>query len=250
VLLSVALLVGVAGCRMDVDTRVEVDEAGAGTMAIALLLDGELHESLTATGFDPVPPSVPDWEVTSEPVQDGGLVVTVGTAFANPAELQARVAALQAGLDDEDPRLVESLELVVDDDGSSELTAEVGLLLPSSTGAAGGGVLDRDGLAALAADPDAFSATFTVVLPGTVQAANADRVDDQVASWDLPIDETITATATGGAPSAIGAWVLPAAGIALLVLVVVLGVLLLRRRRRNRRVAPHGRVEHLRRWGS
>lgn len=242
------LVLTVAACRLDVDTRVDVDATGAGTMAITFQLDGELHDTLTATGFDPAPAGVPGWEVATQDTDDGGLQVTVATAFDDPAQLQERVAELQAGLDDEDPRVVESIDLEVADDGASELSARVGMVLPSSTGAAGADVLDREGLVALASDPEAFAATFTVVLPGTVQAANADEVDGRVAVWNLPIDQTIEATATAGAPGAIGSWVVPAIGVAGLVLVVVAGVLVLRRRRRDRRVAPHGRVERLERW--
>lgn len=243
-----AVVVGLSGCRLDLDTRVEVEASGAGTMALTFRLDGELAEALTATGFDPVPAPVADWEVTRTDAEDGGLEVVVATAFADPAQLQDRVAALREGLDDEDPVIVESIDLRVADDGATDVDARVGVILPSSTGAVGGGLFDGDQLAMLAADPEAFAATFTVVLPGPVQSADADRVDGQVAVWELPLDELVDATASAGPPSPLGTWVVPAIGVGLLLVVVVVGVLVLRRRRRDRRTAPHGRVERLQRF--
>ncbi len=246
-LVLVVAALALAGCRLDLDTRVEVEASGAGTMALTFLLDAELAETLTATGFDPVPAGVADWEVTRGQLEDGGLQVTVATAFTDPAQLRERVAALQSGLDQEDPLVVESIDLAVADDGAAEVRARVGVRLPSSTGAVGAGLVDGERLAALASDSENFAATFTVVLPGPVQAADADRVDGSIAAWDLPVGTVRDASATSGPPSPLGAWVVPAVGIALLVVVVVVGVVLLRRRRRARRIAPHGRIERLER---
>ncbi len=243
--LAVALSMAVAGCRMGVDTRVEVEASGHGVVTLDVDLDQELLDVLTVTGFDPAPPAVDGWEVTRTAL-DVGERIAVTATFDDPGQLADRVADLRDGLTDDDPRLVESVDLVVGDDGSTELDATVGVWLPSSTGVEGPGFADAEDLAALAADPDAFAATFTVVLPGDIVEHNADVVRGSTATWQLAPGEVVEARVTAEAPNLVGGWVLTAIGVAVLVLVVLLGVWLLRRRRRERHVAPHGRVERLR----
>ncbi len=248
--LVLGLLAGalvLSACRMDVDTRVEVDQTGGGVLAVDVRLDDDLWDRITATGFDPTPSGVTGWQVATSEV-DGGRLVTMATSFTDPVQLQDRVAALQEGLDDEDPGLVEAIDLVVGPDGSTTIDAVVGLRLPSSTGVEGAGFADGEDLAVLAADPERLAATFTVVLPGPVVDHNADTADGSTLRWRLPPGDEVRARATAGPPDALGSWVVPAIATGLLVLVVVVGVVVLRRRRRDRRRAPHGRVERLTRW--
>lgn len=248
--MCLALLAVVLGaCRMDVDTRVAVEPTGSGTLAVDVVLDDDLVQSLTATGFDPTPTRVPGWDVERVAV-DGGERISIVTTFDDPDELSQRVDELAAGLDDEDPGLVESVDLELAEDGSSELAATVGLRLPSSTGVEGPGFADGQDLAALAADPEKFGATFSVELPGPVTAPDADRIDGTTATWNLVPGEVVEVRASAGPPDPFGTWVVPAVGIGVLVLLVLLGAWLLRRRRRERNRAPHGRVERMRRWST
>lgn len=242
----VAMAVSLTGCRMGVESRVEVTASGAGVVAVEVDLDQDLLDVLTVTGFDPAPPAVDGWEVTRTALDDGERIA-VTAAFDDPGQLADRIADLQDGLTDDDPRLIESVDLVVGDDGSTQVDATVGVWLPSSTGVEGPGFADAADLAALAADPEAFAATFTVVLPGDIVEHNADVVRGNTATWQLAPGEVIEARVTADAPDLVGGWVLTAIGVAVLALVVVLGVWLLRRRRRERDVAPHGRVSRLQR---
>lgn len=246
---AVVVALALAGCRVDVDTRVEVESSGAGTLAVDVHLDQELLDDLTVTGFDPVPAAVADWEVSRTPSEDGERI-RVATTFDGPDELDLRVASLREGLTDDDPRVVESIDLVVADDGSVMLDAVVGAWLPSSTGVEGPGFADGQDLAALAADPDRFAATFTVVLPGSIVDHDADVVEGRTATWNLPPDTVVEASVTSGPPALVGGWVLTAIGVGVLAAVVALGTWFLRRRRREHQVAPHGRVERLQGWGS
>lgn len=239
--LAALLTLVLSGCRMHVDTRVEVTAAGSGTLALVIDLDDELFESLTATGFDPTPEAVPGWEVERVATEDGEQV-RVTTSFDDPGQLAERIVDLDEGLGDDDPRLVESIDLVVGSDGTTSMEAVVGVRLPSSTGVEGPGFAGADELAALVADPDNFTATFTVALPGPVAEHNADIVRGATAVWQLPPGEAVNARVTSDPPALVGGWVLTAAGIGLLAGVVLLGTWLLRRRRRERREAPFGRV--------
>lgn len=239
--LAVIVALSLGGCRMAVDTRVEVDASGSGAMTLDVDLDQDLLDVLTVTGFDPAPTAVDGWEVTRTPLDDGERIA-VSTTFDDPGQLARRVAALQEGLTEDDPRLVKSIDLVVAGDGSTELDATVGVWLPSSTGVEGPGFADGEDLAALAADPEAFAATFTVMLPGSITEHNADVVRGTTATWQLAPGEVVEAQASSDPPDLVGGWVLTAIGVVVLLAVVVLGVWLLRRRRRERHIAPLGRV--------
>lgn len=242
-LLAAALLLG--GCRFDVTTEVAVAGDGSGRLAVVVVLDEEVASRLTDHGIELAPPGVGAWQVDESSV-DGRHEVRMTAAFADPDELGARVADLGAGLDDEDPALLERVELEVADDGSAELTAVAGLRLPSSTGVQAAGLFDADDLAALAAAGD-VTASLAVTFPGSVVEANADRVEGRTATWALPVGDAITATASAGPPSPWEAgWVPAAVGIGALVLVVLVAWGW-RLRRRDRRSAPLGRVDSHRR---
>lgn len=242
-LLAATLVLG--GCRFDVTAEVAVEGDGSGRLAVVVVVDEEIASRLTDHGVELAPPGVGAWQV-DESSADGRREVRMTAAFADPDELGARVADLGAGLDDEDPAMLDRVELAVAEDGSAELTAVAGLRLPSSTGVQAAGLFDADDLAALAAAGD-VTASLAVTFPGSVVDANADRVEGRTATWVLPVGDAITATATAGPPSPWDAgWVPAAVGIGALVLVVLVASAWLRRRR-NRRSAPLGRVDSHRR---
>lgn len=245
--LAIAVVV-LSGCRVDVASNLVVRADGSGQLAVSIAMDQELVTSLTATGLDLAPEEVSGWQVTTSDLDGDGRLIQMSSLFADPDDLTRAVADLSAGLDDQDPHLLDGVVLTVADDGSAELTAKVGVRLPTSTGAEAPGFFDGDDLAALVAQPDVFDATLTVTMPGRISDSNADRVDGTTATWDLPVGATIQATATSAPPS-IWQGPLPAILGAVVVLATLTALVWVwRRRRRDRAQAPLGRVERLRRF--
>lgn len=236
VLLVALLALLAAGCQVRVATDVGVDQDGSGRLAVTVALDEELATSLTADDFDPFAglESLPDgWSVErSEP--DGGLAATVAADFADPAGLSQRVSQLAEGLDEEDPLLLEDVDLQVDEDGSARLSGRAGLRLPSSTGLDGGGLaFDGDDLRALVEERGAevLRVDLRVSMPGPVVDGNADEVDGGTATWQLTPGDDLVAVEVVSDPPSSRTWQLVAAGV-VGVVVGFLGLSLVRRRRR------------------
>ena len=132
----VVLLLG--GCRLDVTTEVVVDDDGAGTLALSLVVDEELAQRLGAAGAAPedLLPRVPDggrWSVA--PSEEGAGVVLVA-AFAEPAGLRAAFDDLVADLDADDGAVLVDPVLVRTADGGLRLALEGGLVPPAVLGTA------------------------------------------------------------------------------------------------------------------
>ena len=231
--LCVALLATACQVRIGTDVRVAAD--GSGRLAVTVALDQDLAESLATDGFDPFAglEQLPDgWQAErSEP--DGGAAVTVGTDFADPAQLADRVAALQDGLDAEDPVVLDDVRLTVAEDGSASFAARAGLRPPGSTGLDGGGVrFDGEDLATLLADrgDEVLRVDLRVSMPGAVTDSDADTVDGSTATWNLPVTELVEVQASSAPPTDRTWWIVGAAALVGLALGWVL-VGLVRRRR-------------------
>ena len=88
---ALAFLLALAGCRMDVNVGIDVQEDGTGTLTVAVGVDDELLarvpgaadrvklEDLSAAGWDVTGPAKED---------DGHTWVHLSRSFANPAELK------------------------------------------------------------------------------------------------------------------------------------------------------------------
>lgn len=236
--LVAVLAVLVSGCQVRVGTEVAVGRDGDGRLAVTIALDEELLDSLDADDLDPFAglDTLPEPWVIERGAADGGEAVTLSAPFDDPDGLEQRVADLQEGLDDEDPVLLDDLELTVADDGSATFAGRAGFRPPSSTGFDGEGVVAFDGeaLTALLEErgDDVMRVDLRVTLPGPVVDGNADEVDGATATWQLPTTELVEVRAVGDPPADRTVWVVAgAAALGLLLGLVVAGRV--RRRRRS-----------------
>jgi len=246
-LLAVAIVL--SACQVRVASDIGVNADGSGTLALTVAIDRELWESLTADGFDPFADVAPladsGWTATVEP-DDGGQRLALQTDFATPGELAVRVAELNTGLAEEDPRILDAPVLTVTED-TATLRMQAGLVPPSSTGVEGATIeFDGDALAELLATrgTEVFRHDLRVTMPGPIDATDADEVDGRTAVWNLPADgmRDVTVNATVG-PSNRTLLVALAAGVLTLALVGVT-VAVVRRRRADRPLRLQRQFDH------
>lgn len=206
-------------CQVRVGTDITLAEDGSGRMALTVAVDEELASSLAADGFDPFAglEDLPDgWEVARDDPDDG-QAATVTSDFDDPDGLAARVAQLSDGIDDEDPLVLEDVEVAIADDGSASFRGRAGFRPPSSTGLDGVGVaFDGQDLQALLAErgDEVLRIDLRVSMPGPVVGGNADEVDGRTASWRLPVTELVEVRAASDPPSAGGWWLVAGAAVA------------------------------------
>jgi hypothetical protein len=240
-----ALAVLASACQVRVGTEVAVGRDGDGRLAVTIALDEELLASLDADDLDPFAglDELPEpWSVDRR-AEDGGEALTFTAPFADPAGLAQRVADLQDGLDDDDPVLLDGVELAVAGDGSATFDGLAGFRPPSSTGFDGDGVIafDGDALEALLEDrgDEVMRVDLRVTLPGPIVDTNADEVDGATATWQLPTTELVEVRAVGDPPVDRTWWVVAGAAVLGLALgVVVTGL----RRRRSAARTRHWRA--------
>ena len=224
-----------SACQVRVGTDITVTEDGSGRMALTIALDEELASSLTADGFDPFTglEELPEGWTVERSDADGGQAATVAADFEDPAELAARVAQLRVGVDEQDPSLLEDVEVTVAEDGSATFRGRAGFRPPSSTGLEGVGVaFDGEDLQTMLAErgDEVMRVDLRVSMPGPVVDSDADEVDGRTAVWNLPVTELVEVRAASDAPSDRTWWVAGGAGVLGLALgFVVVG--LFRRRR-------------------
>lgn len=234
--LALALVaLAASACQVRVGADITVADDGSGRMALTIALDEELASSLATDGFDPFAglDELPDGWSVERSDQDGGRAATVSADFADPAELAARVAQLRDGVDDEDPALLEDVEVAVAEDGSATFRGRAGFRPPSSTGLDGVGVtFDGEDLRELLTErgDEVMRVDLRVSMPGPVVDGNADEVDGRTATWRLPVTELVEVEAASDPPSDRTWWV--AAGAAALGLVLGFVLVGLFRRRR------------------
>lgn len=217
----------VSACQVRVGTDISVADDGSGRMALTIAVDEELASSLATDGFDPFEglDELPDgWSVERSDA-DGGLAATVSADFEDPAGLAARVAQLREGMDDEDPSLLEDVEVAVADDGSATFRGRAGFRPPGSTGLDGVGVaFDGEDLRQLLAErgDEVMRVDLRVSMPGPVVDGDADEVDGRTATWHLPVTELTEVTADSDPPRDWTWWVVGGAAALGLVLGFVL----------------------------
>ena len=196
VLALAALLASACNLALGVDITIGAD--GSGRLEVAFRLDEELTSSLEADGFDPtfgidaLEEAGGDWSVDVD--RGNALTVRVSAPFADQADLDRRVAELNAGIDvAEDGSVLDELRVEVLADERVRVTGTATLVIPASTGATGDGVVfDGEDLRALLEESgdDLFLAELRVRMPGPVAMSDADVVDGNLAVWRLPLDQT------------------------------------------------------------
>lgn len=238
-LAAVALATVLAGCQLRVATDIVVDDDGSGTIALRLVLDEELTATLEEAEFEleeglaEVAAAAQDWELAA---LDEPAGVELRTSFERPEELRQRVEVLNAALSDDDGALLQDVELSLTEDGGYRFAATAGIDPPAVVGALPLGeddavTFDGEDLAiALRESGDEHArADLRVTFPTVPQAEGA-TVETTSATWQLPVHELATVSATAP-PLPVGAStvVLVAAGVAAM-LVGAFAVRVLRRR--------------------
>ena len=205
-LLAVAVLaVVLGGCQVRVATDIVVDTDGSGTAVLRIVADEELTTTLEEAEVDVLSgleqaAAGAAWDAGPIEVEDG-LGVELRTTFAEPEQLAERVAALSAGLTEDDGALLRDVSLVVTEEGAYEFTATGGIDPPRIVGSLpleeGPVRFDGDDLAAAleAGGQDVARHDLRVTFP-TVPVAPEAEVEATAATWSLPNHELATVTAT------------------------------------------------------
>ncbi len=211
-LLPIALLtLLLAGCRVESNVILDIEEDGSATVAAEVGFDEEFRQILGEAGANPEElfadlPSFGDGEVEVTERVEGDM--TFYGAVTAVDDLSSFDMLSDPG------QVFTSFEYSFDDDGA-QLDAT---LSAADLGAAGGG---ED----LPFDPtqitdEFFSANLIVTMPGTVTQSNADEVrSDGTLVWNLPFTGVKEITATSEFGSGSVNWVL-----VILLVVLVVGI--------------------------
>lgn len=237
-----------SACTLRVDIGVIVNEDESGSFSLFTGADEELRslaeqggESFDITeGLEDVPDG---WRV-EEAAEDGFEGARVSADFDSFDELEALIAELNESGDGEaGTDLFTDVSLVRNGD-EFRFTADVSGLSDELAGSLseGGGEDLFSGLDPTSFFSDLFEIRFTLTLPGTIGANNADTVDGNMLVWNVSLlddsgtYEAVSTVGEGGVP-----WVL------LLIVLAVIGVLvaaflMMRQRREATPASPFGDV--------
>ncbi len=260
--LTLAGLLLLAGCTVNVglDTQVETD--GSGTVSVRLAADQELQDALSGaagglgslgslldifgglgdlTGlpgsvdelFDTILGEIPgEWEVERGTDDDGTKWLAMTRPFASPEELEEILAssALSSVVD------IESLTLTRDEGVFSTKTL-------FSTTADVGGAMSQLGEAAVDLPLDLLGQVLVIenrlTLPGTIGDNNADEVQGNTLVWNVGTSGAREMHAESVAYNwAAIVGIIVAGGIVIAALVVALVLIILRRRRPSSPPSP------------
>jgi hypothetical protein len=257
VLLLVAALLVLAGCRLDVAVTVDVADDGTGTVTVEATADAELLARVPGVlddlAFDDAIST--GWTVDGPTeTEGGGAVLRLTKPFDDPAEATAVLAELNGPAGP-----LHGLTLVQDRrfavvttsfTGEVRLDGGVNAFADEALVAVAGGAPFAD-LADPAATADGLGVTLTLKAPGTATVVTGETTDAGI-EWDPPMDGSSTevravleqrdATAErarsieSASRVAVVVWLV---AVALLAVVVVI-LLVLRGRRRGRpRISGH-----------
>jgi hypothetical protein len=250
-LVAVAAVCALTGCRLDVVADVVVEADGTGEIVVVAEADAELVDKVPTIADDLVLDDVKaaGWLVDGPtPTPSGGLILTLTHPFEGKDEATNLLRSLGPPFNDPVIGRGQSGDVT-----TNTVRANLGLRNGFATFAdedlinAVGGVPFAEQFAANDVDPaNSMSAILRVTLPGdTVDSeTNGERVGDGTLQWAAPVDGSIVeATArTEQAPSDGGAWARPVSIVALVALVawvgfmsLFVGYVALARRRLNRR---------------
>ena len=197
----------VSGCRLDVVTTAELARDGSGTLALALRLDDALLTELDELAIDPtlevsaLAAELDGWELDRTVDEEAAITITLTRHFDEAADMGAALRELSSGLADADPALLIDLDLAVGEDGGATVVGGLALRPPATVGAE----VDGEVLGPITAELEALTADVVrprleVVMPGPIEEHDADRVDGRTLSWDIPVGDSRTVSATSAAP--------------------------------------------------
>lgn len=241
-----------SACRVDVVVDVAMDPDGSGTLTLTLTADaavaadaGGLARDLRLDDLEAA-----GWETDGlVDTPDGGVRLVLTHDFRAPEELTALLASLNGT---QGPfrsvafrRDVQREQVVFTVSGAGQVVDGLASFADADLVALLGATPYADDvLAAGLAPSEAVSVSFTVALPGRVDATTGTR-GDALVGWAIPLDGTAVDVATTSVWSrdAGGGWSYLATGLRVLFiawigLVVLAVVALAAARRRRRRLAP------------
>ena len=248
--LALAVAAALTGCRLELAAEAALALDGTGTADVSATFDQELLDIFDELELDPTAgleaaaAAGEGWQV-DRAADEGGLTVSLAKQVDTPGQLGAAFAELSSGLSDDDPAFHLDVEVALAEDGTATIAGTGSVRPPTSIGV----LFDDEPLG-----PDAdeleelvethVAATFSATLPGDIGEHDADSVDGQTATWDLPVGQDRQINAQARQPQW---WQDPtvqwAAGGAAAALLLVLAWLTWwwRRRRDRRRAATTGR---------
>jgi len=224
-----------AGCQLRVGINVDIEANGAGRLRVGVAGDRALLRRAAEAGADPLADVAeagrrlaPDgWVTTDQTAGDGSRRVAIAVDFTDPAELESLTADLAGALDAEEVRLLEPLQLTVDD----EIRVAGGAGLVPTRAVADYG-LTRQRAVRLLRDSRALNYRVRLRLPGEVVSSNAPSREESTLTWTVAAGESVRIAAVGTRPRTL--WrVLAAGAVGGLLALALLSLLLWRRRRRS-----------------
>lgn len=200
------LALALAGCQVRVATDVVVEVDGGGTATLRILADEELATTLEEAEVDlrqGLEDAAADADWTARWLEgEDGTGVELRTVFETPEELGERVAALSAGLTQDDGALLRDVELRRTEDGGYAFSAQGGIDPPQVVGAL---ALDEEGpvrfdgedlARALEEGGEELARHDLRVTFPTVPTAAGAQVEATAATWQLPNHELAAVSAT------------------------------------------------------
>lgn len=220
------LAVAVAGCRLDLDVRMDVEADGGGRLAVSLAADREALERAAAEGADPLSlitragEDLADegWTVTDATSPDGTRTVELAVTAGDAATLNAEAAQLAQALSAPEAPLLEPLVVAVEEERL--LVSGAASLLPGDA-VAEYGLTASDAIRILD-ERDALDYAVTIALPAEVLSSSATSADESVLTWTIQPGQRSTIAAEGVRPRFPWLPVLAAAAALLLVVLVLL----------------------------
>lgn len=199
-----------AGCELSLALDVDVARGGGGSVDLRIALDDELRTILEDAGVDvlrdlsAVQERNPDWTITPEDTDAGGLQVSLEATFDDPDGFGALMEDLHRGLDADDPRITEGLRLERRDGGAIAFLGRVGLVPPTAPGARGEGVgFDEEALERLITERGDEFARYDVrvTLPASPREHDGDVVEGTSVTWRAPVGDLREVSAVSERPA-------------------------------------------------
>jgi hypothetical protein len=239
-----------AGCRVDVQVDVAMDELGAGTVTVTVTADAEVVDAAPGLADDLRTDDLAEagWVVDGPTTtSDGGLELVLSYPFDSPDEANVALAQLSGPegpfVDPRVDRVVDGRDVTYSVDGALVLTDGLEAFTDREMVDLVGEVPYADELAERGLTLDeVIGITFSVQLPGEVRKSTG-TVADGALTWTVPLDgssQSLVTTSVDEGPSDTWATIATALQVLLGLWVAIAGLFIAyvvwaRRRRRTRR---------------